>query len=190
MNCPACGLKLELKKIQELDEFALVQRECSHCEINWELKYIGTLVVSITQGGIEVGDYGFDYKCPNCNFSSTVYTVFHSSTGWKCLKCGKIISNKYIKPRGNFPLEPVRVTIPGTRKGTLSQLGYQRTPRASRPVPTGAVGVAQIAQELNVEPKKLRSWLRKVNWRSSEEHGSQWLFSPEEVKEVISSFKR
>ena len=191
MNCPRCGLNLEMREIQEFDNFALVQRSCLHCGVTWILKHQGNLIVSITQEEL-MGkeDYGFDYKCPHCGFESYVATSLQTHTGWKCLRCGKIVLNEYIRPRGDFKLAPTRVLIPGTRKRTLSQLSYQRTPRVSRPIPEGAISLATVAQELNIEPKRLRSWLRKVGWRSSEEARSQWIFSPHEAEEVKAHFRK
>jgi len=175
-------------EIQEHKDFALVRRSCHYCGKVWILKHQENSIASITQEGIQVVDYGFDYKCPHCGFESTVYTVLQSRTGWKCLKCGKIVPNEHIKPRGDFQLEPTRVITPrSARRRTPS---YQRSPRVSRPISEGAISLASIAQELNIEPKKLRSFLRKSNWRKPEEAGSAWLFSPEEAEELKAHFRK
>ena len=146
-------------------------------------------MVSVTQKGVEIEpNYGFDYICPHCSFNSYVSTVFQPRTGWKCISCGRIVPNESIKPRGNFQLLDYRAPVSIFRRDTGRVSTYRRTPRVSRPVPAGAVTVGTIAQELNIEPKKLRSWLRKVGWRSSEEARSQWIFSPQEAEEVKSHF--
>jgi len=180
-----------MREIQEYSNFTLVRRYCPSCRVDWILKHQNNLIVSITQE-VLMGkeDFGFDYKCPHCGFESYVATSLETHTGWKCLRCGKIVLNEYIRPRGDFKLAPTRVLIPGTRKRTLSQLSYQRTPRVSRPIPEGAISLATVAQELNIEPKRLRSWLRKVGWRSSEEARSQWIFSPHEAEEVKAHFRK
>jgi len=189
VNCPRCGLNLEVKEIQELDGFTLVHRYCPHCRITWILKHQNNLIVSITQEELMgKGDYGFDYKCPHCRFESTVYTALQVYTGWKCLQCGKIVPNEYLKPRGEFRLIPPRVIGSRSRGGTRKVSTYQRAPRVSRPIPAGAVGIKEVADQLKIEPKKLRSWLRKVKWRKQEEAGSGWYFSPDEVKEVVKNF--
>jgi len=194
VNCPRCGLNLEVKEIQEFDGFALVHRYCLHCRITWILKHQGGFIVSVTQEGVttpEVGETpGFDYKCPHCGFESTVYTALQVYTGWKCLQCGKIVPNEYLKPRGDFRLTPPRVIVSRSRGGTRRVSTYQRAPRVSRPIPAGAIPLAQLAQEMKVEPKRLRSWLRKVGWRKPEEAGSGWYFSPDEAKEVAKNFGR
>ena len=191
MNCPVCGIDLKMVGIQEYDGFALVRRSCHRCGVIWILRHQENSIVSVTQEGMEMGDYGFDYKCPHCGFESTVYTVLQTSTGWKCLSCGKIVPQEYLKPRGDFVVAP-RIVVAGARRSSRSRStpGYQRAPRTSKPIPDGAVTLAAIAQELNVEPKKLRSWLRKVGWRSSEEVGSSWVFSPKEVEDLKVQFRR
>jgi len=54
----------------------------------------------------------------------------------------------------------------------------------------GAVSLASVAERLKVEPKRLRSWLRKVSWRKAEEAKSAWVFSETEAEEVIKNFGR
>jgi len=191
MNCPVCGLDLELKEVKELDDHAEVTRFCQHCGITWMLYHQGDQIVSIRQMGVEMEqDYGFDYTCPHCNFSSFVCAVFYPTTGWKCLQCGKIVPNESIIPKGNFRLREALAPVSGSRRKSSRAPGYQRTPRTSRPIPEGAVSVATLAQELNIESKKLRSWLRKSNWRPPEEAKSAWLFSPEEAEELKRNFRR
>jgi len=191
MNCPVCGLGLKLEHIDESSNFTLVIRTCPTCRAGWDLRYEDNILVSIRQRGVEMEEgYGFDYTCPYCNFTSYVATVFQPRTGWKCINCGRIVPNENLKPRGNFQLLDYRAPVGVSRRGSRKASTYQRAPRVSRPIPEGAISVATIAQELNVEPKKLRSWLRKVNWRSGEEAGSQWLFSPKEAEELKSNFRR
>ena len=192
MNCPACGLRLEMGEVQELPDFVLVRRFCTFCRVTWVLKHQDDLLVSITQEGIIMENYGFDYKCPHCQHEGHVATVLQPKNTWRCIRCGKIVPNINLTPRGEFMLPVVQSTTRGSSRSSRRsrEPGYQRTPRTSKPVPTGAVGVAAIAQDLNVEPKKLRSWLRKVKWRTGEEAGSQWLFSPAEAEEVKSHFRR
>ena len=192
MNCPVCGLSLQLKGIEEFENYTLVTRSCHLCRVDWVLRHEGNSIVSITQKGVEMEqDYGFDYTCPHCGRSSFVCAVFYPRTGWKCLNCGKIIPNENITPKGNFRLQDQRAPV-GTsgRRASRSTSTYQRAPRASRPIPEGAVALAAIAQELKVEPKKLRSFLRKSNWRKPEEAKSAWLFSPEEAEELKKTFRR
>ena len=191
MNCPGCGLSLELKRIEEFPDFALVIRTCTTCRIEWGLRYEGNTLVSIRQGEVEMEEgYGFDYTCPHCSFTSYVATVFQPKTGWKCLDCGKLVPNENIIPRGSFQLLDYRAPVGTLRGGTRKVSTYQRASRASKPIPEGAVALATIAQDLKIEPKKLRSWLRKVGWRASEEAKSAWIFSPSEAEEVKSHFGR
>ena len=191
MNCPVCGLGLEMVEIREYGDFALVRRSCHLCGVIWILKHQENSIVSITQEGVEMGDedYGFDYKCPHCGYESYVATVLQTYTGWKCINCGKIVPNEHLKPRGDFVIAP-RTVVSGTRRSSRGTSTYQRTPRVSRPVPEGAVSLSTLAERLKVEPKKLRSFLRKSNWRGSEEAGSAWVFSPGEAEEVAKNFGR
>ena len=53
----------------------------------------------------------------------------------------------------------------------------------------GTVPLADVAKELKIDQKKLRNWLRKVNWRPKEEAGRLWHFFPEEAHEIISRFR-
>jgi len=192
VHCPVCGLGLKMIEVQEFSDFTLVRRSCSHCRVNWVLKHQGDSIVSITQEGMEMGDrdYGFDYECPYCGRKSYVATVYQTRTGWKCISCGKIVPNKYLKPRGNFRLQEYLASTSTSKRGAKRVSTHQRSPRVSRPTPEGAVSLVQVASELKVEPKKLRSFLRKSNWRKSEESGSAWIFSPEEVEELKKSFRR
>jgi len=189
VNCPICGLGLKLKGIEEHKDYALVQRYCQTCRVTWILKHLGNLIVSVTQEVLMgKGDYGFDYKCPHCGFESTVYTVFKPPlTGWKCLQCGKIVPNEFLKPRGDFQITPISVPT-GRLRPSRKVSTYQRAPRVSEPTPEGAIALAIIAQKLSIAPKRLRSWLRKVGWRASEEAGSGWYFSPSEVEELKKRF--
>lgn len=190
MNCPICGLGLKMEEIQEHDDFALVRRSCNHCRVIWSLKHQNNLIVSITQEGMqmEAEDYGFDYKCPHCGHESYVATVLQTYTGWKCINCGKIVPEEQLKPRGDFVVAPRTVVLGTGRSSRRASSIYQRAPRTSRPIPAGAVSLVTVAERLKVEPKKLRSWLRKVNWRAAEEAKSAWVFSEAEAEEVIKNF--
>jgi len=194
--CLACSRKVDLLKVQEFPDYDLVTRRCPFCSKEWILKYQDKVIVMVTQVGEEVGeDYGFDYTCPHCHFSTYVATVYRPPAGWSCLNCGKYIPNECLKPRAKYELPPVRRFVSGAPSvGSMRRRqrvpGYQRTPRTSRPVPAGAVGVAAVAEKLGIPSKKLRSWLRKVGWRSSAEAGSSWVFSREEAEEVIKHFGR
>jgi len=200
MNCPACGVALSLGEIQEFEEYSLVDRVCGYCRIIWVLRHEGGLVVSITQQtpimvGVDPSKFGFDYVCPSCKYSSYVSSNYGTQTGWRCLNCGRIVPNENITPRGEFQLRSYTASLGSRRsrgRGRQRQGAstYQRTPRVSRPIPAGAVGLKDLAIRLKVDPKKLRSWLRKVSWRKGEEAGSSWVFSPEEAEEVSKNFGR
>ena len=195
MNCPACGRELELKGIQELDTHALVTRECSFCRLVWILKYVGRSVVSISQKGIKDPGFGFDYICPHCQFQSYVATVYGPKGGWSCLNCGQHVPNENLIPRGGYQLpEVTHIRGLGSssrkRRGGQRASTYQRAPRVSRPIPAGAISLSTLAERVKVEPKKLRSWLRKVGWRKADEAGSSWVFSPGEADEVAKNFGR
>jgi len=157
----------------------------------WILKYQNGKIVQVSlEGEILEEGFGFDYTCPKCHFESYVSTVYRPPAGWNCLNCGSYIPNDCLKPRGNYQLPEVRRFTSSTRKARsrVKSSTYQGTPRAARPVPIGAISLSTLAEGLKVEPKKLRSWLRKVGWRKAEEAGSSWIFSPEEAKEVTKSF--
>ena len=196
MDCPVCTGNLELLNIDESTDRPIVTRKCTGCGILWELTYYDRSVILIKQGGTEMpGEFGFDYTCPECGFSSHVSTVLQPTWGWKCLNCGKKVPHDSIRPTGGYELPPereryIRSSPTRTKSTRTREPSTQRTPRASRPIPEGAIGLKEVAERLNIEPKKLRAWLRKSNWRSSDEAGSTWIFSPEEAKELISSFKR
>jgi len=200
MNCPVCGVGLSLGEIQEHEGYSLVDRICSYCRIIWVVRYEVKRVVSVIQQtpvmvGINPSEFGFDYLCPNCKSGSYVSTNYGTQTGWRCFHCGKILPNENIIPRGEFHLGEYTSSV-GSKRSRKNRgqrkaaSGYQRAPRVSRPIPAGAVGLKDLAGRLKVEPKKLRSWLRKVSWRKGEEAGSSWLFSPEEAEEVAKNFGR
>jgi len=141
-------------------------------------------------------EFGFDYTCPGCGFSSHISTVLQPTWGWKCLNCGEKVPHDSIRPSGGYELPPereryIRPSLTRTRstRTKTREPSLQRVPRSSRPIPEGAIGLKEVAERLNMEPKKLRTWLRKSNWRSSEEKGSQWIFAPSEVEELISAFR-
>jgi len=199
MKCPACSGDLILKglqdDIQEFDTYDLVTRECTHCHQVWILKHVGRSVISMSEEKAENQDFGFDYICPNCGFKCYVATTFRPKDmvhGWNCLSCGESLPKESFIPRGGFePPETAYVRPTGkARRQRQGASTYQRAPRTSRPVPVGAVGLKDLAVRLKVEPKKLRSWLRKVDWRKGEEAGSSWIFSPEEAEELAKNFGR
>jgi len=197
MFCPVCGISLLLGEIEQHKEFALVHRSCDRCGVAWGLRHEGSSIISITQEeppmeGINPSEFGFDYTCPHCKFESYVSTVYKTKTGWKCLQCGRIVPNESIRPRGKFELMDYRAPAGTgrTRRPRGSAPTYQRTPRVSRPIPSGAVPLSTLADNLKVEPKKLRSWLRKVGWRKAEEAGSSWFFSETEAEEIAKNFRR
>jgi len=193
MNCPVCGLGLKVEEIQEHEGFTLVRRSCSFCRAIWVLRHQDNTIVSVTQEGMEVENYGFDYECPHCGMKSYVATVYQPQTGWKCIRCGKIVPNENITPRGEFKLidyrAPRGMGTKSRRKRERSST-YQRAPRTSRPIPAGAVPLVELAGRIKTDPKRLRAWLRKVGWRKAEEAGSSWIFSPEEADEVAKNFGR
>jgi len=57
------------------------------------------------------------------------------------------------------------------------------------PPQKGTVPLAYVAEELKIEQKKLRSWLRRANWRPANDAGRLWHFFPEEADEIISRFR-
>lgn len=57
------------------------------------------------------------------------------------------------------------------------------------PPQRGTVTLSDVAKELHIEQKRLRAWLRKVNWRPKEQAGRLGHFFPEEVHEIISRFR-
>ena len=139
-------------------------------------------------------EFGFDYTCPECGFSSHVSTVLAPTWGWKCLNCGRKVPHDSIRPTGGYELPPereryMRAPPTRTRSTRTREPGIQRTPRTSRPIPEGTIGIKEVAERLNMEPKKLRSFLRKSNWRGPDEAGSAWIFGPSEVEELIIAFK-
>jgi len=199
MYCLACGSTLDLLKISESGNQATVNRECISCHKKWELTYRDDVLILVVMEGEEVPeDFGFDYTCPKCNFKSYVSTSLQPIWGWMCINCGERVPMASIKPRGGYELPPERAHYSrstsaksprGERKPREPrESGYQRAPRTSKPLPEGAVSIRDVAERLNVEPKKLRSWLRKVSWRTSEEAGSGWVFSPGEVEEIVSKY--
>ena len=195
MFCLVCTGKLELLNVDESTDKPIVARRCTRCSIIWELTYYDRSIILIKQGGVEIKEkFGFDYTCPKCGFSSHVSTVLTPTWGWKCVNCGEKIPHDSIKLSGGYELPPereryIRSSTSRTKSTRTREPSLQRTPRSSKPLPEGAVSLKEIAERLNMEPKKLRSWLRKVNWRSSEERGSQWTFTPSEVEELITTFK-
>ena len=52
------------------------------------------------------------------------------------------------------------------------------------------VTVPELALQLGVDPKRLRSWLRKQGWRSPAEHGSRWLLDERHVRAARQHFAR
>lgn len=196
MKCLLCTGDLILddpqSAIQEFDTYALVTRKCTHCHQVWILKHVGRQMISMTEEGATDQEFGFDYTCPHCKFQSYVATTFRPKTGWNCFGCGEKVPNECCIPRGGYELpEIVYVRSTGkTSRRRQNASTYQRTPRTSKPLPAGSIGISELSESLNVEGKKLRSWLRKVGWRKSEEAGSGWSFSAEEAEEVKKNFGR
>jgi len=193
MFCMVCGRSLELKGIKEFNTYSLVTRGCSSCGIVWVLKHVGRQVVSISEEGVKDPGFGFDYICPHCKFQSYVATVYRPKRGWNCLNCGKYVPNESLIPRGGYQVpDHVRVMGSTSKRRRQRQGGstYQRAPRTSKPIPAGAISLSTLAERVKVEPKKLRSWLRKVSWRKVDEAGSSWVFSPDEAEEVAKNFGR
>ena len=199
MHCPACTGDLILRglqdDIQEFDSYSLVTRECSHCRRVWKLTHVGRSIVSMSEEGAKNQDFGFDYVCPYCHFQCYVCTTFRpedTKHGWNCLACGERLPSESLIPRGGFILPEINYirSTGKTRRQRQGSSTYQRAPRTSKPIPAGAVGLKELADRLKVEPKKLRSWLRKVGWRKADEAGSSWVFSPEEAEEVSKNFGR
>jgi len=195
MNCPTCGGNLELEQVREVEaeDQALVDRKCTSCHLGWTVLYQASQIMSITQREVEVGEYGFDYTCPGCGFTSHVYTVYRTHL-IACFKCGVHIPRGNITQTGGYELLPERIfsrgggSRGGRHKGSIGST-YTRTPRAHRPAPDGSTSLADLAESLGIESKKLRSWLRKVGWRSQEEAKTSWIFSADEVQEVTSRLK-
>ncbi|WP_194384369.1 DUF6998 domain-containing protein [Microbacterium luteum] len=50
--------------------------------------------------------------------------------------------------------------------------------------------VRELADELNVDPKAIRAWMRRQNWRHPVEAGSAWSLTAEQVDLVRAHFSR
>ena len=196
--CPVCWGELILKDrekdIQEFSTHTLVTRECSSCRRIWILEHVGRQITSMSEKDTKDPGFGFDYICPHCKFQSYVATTYRPTRGWNCLNCGQPMPNESLIPRGGYQLpEITRVRVIGSTSKRRRREGsstYQRAPRVSKPIPVGAVSLSTLAERLKLEPKKLRSWLRKVGWRKVDEAGSSWVFSPDEADEVVKNFGR
>ena len=53
-----------------------------------------------------------------------------------------------------------------------------------RPLGTSSAAVTapDLAHQLGVDPRRLRSWLRNQGWRSPAEHGSPWLLDEHQAR--------
>ena len=203
MNCLVCAMPLKLEEIQEAfrtgEDYDKVSRSCERCRTTYSLKYQGGRLLSITREGEGAHDnFGFIYHCPHCNHESRVYATYATPpTGWKCLNCGMIVPFEHLTSIGDYVVLPYTRIMSGgkssknrnrTSRTRTAGTGYQASPRASRPLPAGAIALATLAGEMKIEGKKLRGWLRKVNFRKAEEHGSGWQFSPEEAEGIKKNF--
>lgn len=200
MNCPACSNSLGLLYVEEEGDVSTVYRECLGCGKRWALTYESgkkepSKITEIEEGVEFTGNTGFGYTCAKCQYESFVCTVFQPTFGWNCINCGEPIPRANMRPFGGYELlpereRPIRPGKTRTPRGERRRRepGYQREPRTSRPIPEGAISVKEVAEKIGIEPKKLRSWLRKVHWRKEEEARSAWYFSPSEVEEVMAKF--
>ena len=48
--------------------------------------------------------------------------------------------------------------------------------------------VTELASQMGIDPKRIRSWMRKQNWRHPVEKGSPWVLAAEQVAEIRSKF--
>lgn len=61
--------------------------------------------------------------------------------------------------------------------------------RSLRGIPSSpALTAPELARELGVDPKRLRSWLRNQGWRSPAEHGARWLLDEHQVRAARQHF--
>lgn len=51
-----------------------------------------------------------------------------------------------------------------------------------------ALTAPELARQLGVDPKRLRSWLRNQGWRSPAEHGARWLLDEHQVRAARQHF--
>lgn len=73
---------------------------------------------------------GFDYTCSACGAKSSVYTVYRTDH-WDCIKCGALIPQEDMIPRGSFP----PLTDEEVRSLSRSESPVDRSPKLS-PVPS------------------------------------------------------
>ncbi|WP_181574175.1 DUF6998 domain-containing protein [Microbacterium sp. SMR1] len=55
-------------------------------------------------------------------------------------------------------------------------------------MPAQTLSVRQLAEELKVNPKTIRAWMRRQNWRHPVEVGSAWVLTAEQVELVRQHF--
>lgn len=55
---------------------------------------------------------------------------------------------------------------------------------------SSVVTAPELARQLDVDPKRLRSWLRRQGWRSPAEHGAQWLLDEHQARAARQHFGR
>jgi hypothetical protein len=47
---------------------------------------------------------------------------------------------------------------------------------------------SEVARSYNLDPKRVRAWLRKQGWRPDEEHRQRWLLTLEQADQVVRAF--
>lgn len=192
MYCPVCGLTPELVDIEEHEGYHKVRRHCKFDRVTWSVKVVDKVITEVHQGDNFSDLPGYLYHCTRCGHKAQVNHIFQVHTGFKCVSCGGVLPKEFILASEGFNLDQFYLPVVGkrTRGKRESTPGYTREPRERKPLPDGSVGIREVSENLGIEPKKLRSWLRKSNWRKSDESGMGWQFSPDEVKEIQSNFQK
>ena len=199
MHCPVCGGNQSLKEVREYGPEDEVDRECISCHKVWVFSYHEGKLISLSEkdppNKVVYRDSGFITTCPEstCGAEISTYTMFRPAW-WKCQRCEKRLIRSDVSPIGDYQVPESPSLSPSgpsaayrkVRKGRIGggQPKEKREPRAHRPAPEGAYTATSLAIALNMEPRKLRAWLRRSNWRGGDEQGSQWLLSPEEAQEI------
>lgn len=49
--------------------------------------------------------------------------------------------------------------------------------------------VTQLAARMGIDPKRIRSWMRKQDWRHPVEKGSSWILTASQVAEITTKFE-
>jgi len=194
MHCPVCGGNPVLDAVKEVNKtLSEVTRQCCSCHLWWVFSYVGSVLLTISEKGMENEEHGFKVCCP-CG-AMTSYHIKFRPAWWKCQKCGKSVPRDKVVPIGDYsvpdPSSTLKISSGAYQKKKFStSKSHPSTLGPSKPLPEGAVDLASLAANLEVEPKRLRSWLRKVDWRPGSEHGSRYVFSQEEAKEIRLKFRR